>query len=183
MHIRASVVLAISTIALASPAATDTALAGTPSNRSFERITPERAFVGTLSGSDAFVAILVGRRGGVRVYVYDSNKRITAWSDPAFGRAVRLEAAGSALTKLNSASTDGFELAAEIGSDSAFGTMRFQSGVRHLFAAHAVAVTDGVYKIEIGRGVGRYLGGWIVWQPGRNLGYLAPAPIVTNAGR
>src|SRR5262249_51707630 len=51
---------------------------------------------------------------------------------------------------------------------------------RHLRRrAGAVALADGVYQIEIGQGLRRYLGGWIVWAPGRNLGYLVQAPIVS----
>jgi len=183
VNIRASVILAISTLALVSTAAAGAAPAGKPSNSSVQRSARDRAFVGTLSGGDAFVAILVGGRGGARVYVYDSTRRFTSWSDPAFGRAVRFEAAGSALTKLSSTSNDGYRLEAEIGSEYAFGRVRFPSGARHLFAARAVALTDGVYQIEIGRGTRRYLGGWIVWEPGRDIGYLAPAPIVADAGR
>jgi hypothetical protein len=179
VRIRTAIIAAISAALLAAGAAHATSVnapVGTSARAGF----PDSVFVGRLKGSDAFVAILVGLQRGARVYVYDSTKRIAAWFDPGLGRPTRFETSPRATMTLISASRDGYHLGAAIGDGYASGNVRFPSGARHRFVAGAVALTDGVYQIEIGPNLSRYLGGWIVWAPGRNLGYLVQAPIVSS---
>jgi hypothetical protein len=139
---------------------------------------PAGTYLGTLKGTDAFVAVLVGERGGMRAYVYDSTSRIASWSAPASARATRSEARASDASGLSVTSKEGFQLQATIANSHVSGSVRFPSGARHYFSAAWVNRPGSIYEIEIGRGATRYLGGWIIWRRGRTLGYLVPAPVV-----
>jgi len=151
------------------------ALAGGASARA---AAPAKAYVGALKGTDAFVAVVVGEKGNARAYVYDSTKRIAAWFQPAASRGVRFEATPT--RTLGGTSIDGYRLQAAIGDEQVSGSVRFPTGAQHPFTAAAVELTGGAYQIEIGQGVKRYLGGWILWQPGRALGYLVPSPVAQH---
>jgi hypothetical protein len=151
---------------------------GFPGVASAGPVAPAGAYVGTLKGTDAFVGIVIGEKGNARAYVYDSTKRIAAWFQPVSSGGVRFEATPT--RRLVSTSTDGFRLEAAIGGGQVSGSVRFPGGARHPFTAGAVDLTGGAYQIEIGHGVTRYLGGWILWEPGRSLGYLVPSPVAQH---
>ena len=142
---------------------------------------PGGSYVGTLAGTDAFVAVLIGERGALRAYVYDATHRIAAWSEP--GRAgTRLTAAVDA-SRVEVTSREGVRLEARIARGRVSGSVGFASGERRVFDAVQVAPPGGFYQIVVGSGVRRYSGGSIMWAPGRTLGYLVPAPAVVMLAR
>jgi hypothetical protein len=133
--------------------------------------------VGTLDGTHAFVAVLLGARGSMRAYVSDSTHGIAAFFVPASVHT-RHEAANAGVGSAGTTSREGVRLEATIARGNVSGSVVLSPGVRHRFRAVRVALPGSFYEIEIGRGVTRYLGGWIVWERGWTLGYLDPAPVV-----
>ena len=119
----------------------------------------ETGYVGTVSGTHAFVAVVV-RGSRVIAYVCDSRK-IAQWFK---GTA---PARKSTLT-----SSSGYVLRITIGHGRATGSLRFPgtAGVVHRFAAARDTKPAGLYrgvKTVAGR---RYLGGWIILPDGRQRG-------------
>jgi hypothetical protein len=168
---------------LLSAAATTAAIAtGIPASDAAARAAaPGGTYVGTLAGTHAFVAVLIGERGALRAYVYDATHRIAAWSEP--GRAgTRLTAAAGA-SRIDVTSREDVRLEASVARGRVSGSVGFASGERHLFDAVQVAPPGGFYQILVGSGVTRYVGGSIMWTPGRTLGYLVPAPVVVMLAR
>jgi len=117
-------------------------------------------YVGTLQGTDAFVAVLVGTHGGVLAYVCDS-KRIAEWFK---GRA------GSGTSGLTLRSKGGYRLQVTVAGGRATGTVSFPAGGSHPFSVVSVKRPFGLYRVEIRDGGKHYLGGWIVLGDGRTRG-------------
>jgi len=156
----------LATIAVGSASARSAAPAGT--------------YVGTLDGTSAFVAVLVGDTGRIRAYALDSSRRLAAWSTDGLSEARSRDERvgtpyGDALT-----SSNGFGLRATVAAGLVTGSVRFPSGKRHGFEAGRVAGPHSQYRIVIGRGPGRYLGGWVVWDDAQPVGYLDLPPVVKS---
>jgi len=163
-----AVAAVLSTIAVDSASARSAAPAGT--------------YVGRLDGTSAFVAVLVGDTGRIRAYALNSSERLAAWagdgSSEARSREERLGTPyGRALTSRN-----GYGLRATVAAGLVEGSIRFPSGELHRFEAGQVAGPHAQYRIVIGRGPGRYLGGWVVWDDAQSLGYLDLPPVVKARG-
>jgi hypothetical protein len=142
---------------------------------------PAGTYVGTLAGTRAFVAVLVGGRGAMRAYVYDATHKIAAWSEPTLAGTRFTAAAGAGY--VDATSTEGARLEASIEPGRVSGSVGFASGQRYVFDAVHVAPPGRLHEILVGSGATRYLGGWILWAPGRRLGYLVPAPVVVMLAR
>lgn len=117
------------------------------------------SFVGSVRGTDAFVAIVV-RGSHVTAYVCDS-KRIAQWFT---GSAL---AGSSTLT-----SKDGYVLRITIGSRQISGSLRLlgPAGVVHRFVAARDEKPGGLYRGEKSVAGKRYVGGWIILPDGRQRG-------------
>lgn len=119
----------------------------------------ETGYVGTVSGTHAFVAVVV-RGSRVTAYVCDSRKLAQWFKGTAPARKSTLTSSG------------GYVLRIAIGHGRATGSLRFPgtAGVVHRFAAARDAKPAGLYrgvKTVAGR---RYLGGWIILPDGRQRG-------------
>jgi len=128
-------------------------------------------YLGTLRGSHAFVAVVLGERGGLRAYVSDSSRVAERFAGQADGSR-----------ELSLSSRHGYRLRVSIAGGRASGTVRFPSGARHVFSAVAVVRPGHLYRIDVTTAGRRLLGGWIVWQPGDALGRVFPSPS-TQLGR
>jgi hypothetical protein len=118
-----------------------------------------RGYVGTVSGTRAFVAVVV-RGSHVVAYVCDSRK-IAQW----FKGVVHAQ-------KATLISRDGYVLHVTLGQRRATGSLRFpgQTTVVHGFAAGRDAKPSGLWrgtKTVRGR---QYLGGWVILRDGRQRG-------------
>ncbi len=142
---------------------------------------PAGTYVGTLAGTHAFVAVLVGEGGALRAYVYDATHRIAVWSETARVDTRFTAAAGAG--RVDVTSVEGVQLEARIARSSVSGSVVFASGERRVFHAVQVAQPGRFHEIIVGSGATRYLGGWILWAPGRTLGYLVPSPVVATLAR
>lgn len=118
-----------------------------------------RGYVGTVSGTRAFVAVVV-RGSRVVAYVCDSRK-IAEW----FRGAVQAH-------KATLTSRDGYVLRVTLGQRRATGSLRSpgKAGVVHSFAAGRDTKPSGLWrgtKTVHGR---HYVGGWIILRDGRQRG-------------
>jgi hypothetical protein len=116
------------------------------------------AFVGTVSGSRAFVAMAVSN-SRVIAYVCDS-RRIAHWfRGPVRGGKATL-------------ASGGYVLRAIIGPHRARGSVSFpdRAGDAHAFTADMAAKPAGLYRGEKTVAGTRYLGGWIILPDGRQRG-------------
>jgi hypothetical protein len=135
------------------------AMLGAVSASSPARAAGRVGYVGTVSGTRAFVAVVV-RGSSVIAYVCDSRK-IAQW----FKGTAR--SGRSTLT-----STGGYVLHVTIGHGRATGSVRFpgSAGAVHRFAAATAEKPAGLYRgVKTVAGT-RYLGGWIILPNGRQRG-------------
>ena len=166
---------------LSAVAATAALAAVVPAGGRRSAAAPAGTYVGTLAGTHAFVAVLIGEGGALRAYVYDATHRIAAWTEPPRAGMRFTAAAGAGRVEVTS--REGARLEARITRSSLSGSVAFASGERHLFHAVEVAPPGRFHEILVGSGATRYLGGWIMWAPGRTLGYLVPAPVAVMLAR
>jgi hypothetical protein len=171
---------------LSAAAATAAIAAGVPATGAAARsAAPAGTYVGTLAGTHAFVAVLIGEQGALRAYVYDATHRIAAWTGawtgPAPGGTRFTAAAGAG--RVDVTSSEGASLEATIVRGRVSGSVGFTSSGRHVFKAVRVAPPGRFHEILVSSGGTRYLGGWIMWDPGRAVGYLVPAPVVVMLAR
>jgi len=142
--------------------------------------TPAGTYVGKLDGTSAFVAVLVADRGRFRAYALNSSERLAAWAADGLSEArSREERVGTPYGR-GVTSSNGYGLRATVAAGLVKGSIRFPSGERHRFEAGQVAGPHTQYRIVIGRGLGRYLGGWVVWDDAQQLGYLDLPPVVKS---
>jgi phenylacetate-coenzyme A ligase PaaK-like adenylate-forming protein len=121
-------------------------------------------YVGSVSGSHSFVALVLGAHGAVRAYVSNAHQVAERFAGTAGERG------------LSATSKHGYRLQLKLAHGRAFGTVRFPSGEVHAFDAQAVSGPGRLFQIVLGPPERRYLGGWIVWNPGEALGRLVRAP-------
>jgi len=121
-------------------------------------------YVGSVSGSHSFVALVLGTHGAVRAYVSDAHQVAERFAGTAG------EGGLSVMSK------HGYRLHLTLADGRAFGTVRFPSGAVHAFDARAVSGPGRLFQIVLGPPDERYLGGWIVWNPGEALGRLVRSP-------
>jgi hypothetical protein len=126
-------------------------------------------YVGPVSGSHSFVALVLGAHGGVRAYVSNAHQVAERFAGTAGENG------------LSATSKHGYRLQLQLAHGRAFGTLRYPSGALHTFTAVPVARPGRLYRIELGPPERRYLGGWIVWDPGETLGHVVRSPS-TRAG-
>jgi hypothetical protein len=120
------------------------------------------SYVGEVSGTSAFVAVVVGRKGGVLAYVCDS-KRIAEW----FQGKVAKGRASFALS-----SRAGYRLEVSVAAGRAGGKVVYPGyyAPSYSFSATAARKPAGLYRGEKRASGKRYLGGWIVLSDGRQRG-------------
>jgi hypothetical protein len=128
-------------------------------------------YVGTVQGSHSFVAVVLGREGGVRAYLSNGHQLAERFAG----------AAGDG--SLDLASQQGYRLRLQLTYGHVHGTIGFPSGARRSFSADAVAAPGGVYRILVGPADRQTLGGWIVWDSGSALGRVVPSPSTQVAHR
>jgi hypothetical protein len=149
--IQTAAVAALLAILIAVPQAVSASARGSASHGS--------SFVGSVRGTNAFVAIVV-RGPHVTAYVCDS-KRIAQWftGDGHAGR--------STLT-----SKDGYVLRITMGRRQVTGSFRLPgpAGVVHRFVAARQTRPAGLYRGERSVAGKRYVGGWIILPDGRQRG-------------
>jgi hypothetical protein len=121
--------------------------------------------VGTVKGTDAFVAVVVfakatGGKHAVLAYVCDS-KRIAEW--------FRGSAAAGHFALVSSG---GVRLDVTATRTRASGTVTLADGSRHVFSAPAAKRPAGLYRGEKTAKGKHYLGGWIVLPDGRQRGMV-----------
>jgi phenylacetate-coenzyme A ligase PaaK-like adenylate-forming protein len=121
-------------------------------------------YVGSVSGSHSFVALVLGTHGAVRAYVSNAHEVAERFAGTAGGGG------------LSATSKDGYRLRLTLAHERAFGTLRFPSGAVHPFSARAVSAPGRLFRIVLGPPDRPYLGGWIVWNPGEALGHLVRSP-------
>lgn len=172
-RVRATIALGITAVAaFLATIAVDSAAA--------RSATPAGTYVGKLDGTSAFVAVLVGDRGRFRAYALNASERLAAWSADGLSEArSREERVGTPYGR-GVTSSSGYGLRATVAAGRVKGSIRFPSGERHRFEAGQVAGPHTQYRIVIGRGLGRYLGGWVVWDDAQPLGYLDLPPVVKS---
>jgi len=149
--IQKAAVAALLTVLVAAPQAVSASARDSAARHS--------SFVGSVRGTDAFVAIVV-RGPHVTAYVCDS-KRIAQWFT-GDGHAGRLT-----LT-----SKDGYVLRISIGARQVRGSLRLPgpAGVAHRFVAALETKPAGLYRGERSVAGKRYVGGWIILPDGRQRG-------------
>src|SRR5262249_1517048 len=159
MSARVRVTIALGVTAAAAVFAT--VAVGSASARS---AAPAGTYLGKLDGTSAFVAGLVGDTGRIRAYAVNPSERPAAVAAARLGEArSREERIGTAYGR-GVTSSNGYGLRATVAAGLVKGSIRFPSGARHRFEASQVAGPHTQYRIVIGRGLGRYLGGWVVWD-------------------
>jgi hypothetical protein len=121
-------------------------------------------YVGSVSGANSFLALVLGADGAVRAYVSDAHQVAERFAGTAGQGA------------LSATSKHGYRLHLTLAHGRAFGTVRFPSGAVHAFDARAVSGPGRLFQIVLGPPERRYLGGWIVWNPGEALGRLVRSP-------
>ena len=135
------------------------------------RSAPWGSYVGTAKGTDAFVAVLVGKRvtGGrqqVLGYVCDS-KRIAEWFHGT--------TTGPAFTVRSSA---GATLTVTVASGHATGTFTL-AGAAHSFTAPLAKRPAGLYHGQKTTHGKHYLGGWIILPDHRQRGAVKTGSTIT----
>lgn len=120
------------------------------------------SYVGTVKGTSAFVAVVVGKQGGVLAYVCDS-KQIAEW----FKGVLAVSTSGVTLR-----SSGGYQIQIAVSGSRAAGTVLFPGayGARLAFSASRAKQPAGLYRSEKTVKGKRYLGGWIVLGDGRQRG-------------
>jgi hypothetical protein len=121
----------------------------------------DRGFVGTVDGTNAFVALLSGG-GEAVVYVCDGDTDIAEWfSGPADG------------TEVDLTNDRGARVEANLTGTTYTGTVTLATGARHTFSAIPTASPGGLLRVtgDEARADG-VIGGWIVASDGQQRGSL-----------
>jgi hypothetical protein len=125
-----------------------------------ERGRESGTFVGTVKGSDAYVAVVVGAEGHALAYVTDG-----AWSvDWVDGRRTGRTAA---LTNEGGAVLD-----AQFGRGTVTGSFTRPRNPTLQFAARRGGAPSGLYRAVEDFADGRYVGGWVVLPDGTMRGVV-----------
>src|SRR5262249_10588051 len=122
------------------------------------------SYVGSVRGSHSFVAVVLGAHGSVRAYVSNAHQIAERFAGTVGEGG------------LSATSKHGYRLPLRFAHRRAFGAVRFPTGAVHTFSAVPVARPGRLYRIELGPPERRYLGGWIVWDPGAALGVVVRSP-------
>ena len=134
---------------------------GAPGGAAASREASIGGYVGTVSGTRAFVAV-VERGSRVTAYVCDSG-RIAQWFDGT------VSAGRSKIT-----SRGGYVLEVRFGNGSATGSVRFpgQAGALHQFTAAGAARPAGLWRGSKTVDGKTFVGGWIILPDGRQRGEI-----------
>jgi hypothetical protein len=148
-------------------AATTAVLFATAAGGSAEAVSG--SFVGKVSGSSAFVALVVGQKGAVVGYVCDSKKIAEWFSGRALSGQITLKSSG------------GYQLAATLSANKTSGAVTFPGpqGARHAFTARLAHRPAGLYRVQKTIKGKHYLGGWIIRPTKRERGAIRSGAMVT----
>ncbi len=127
--------------------------------------TAHAGYVGTVSGSRAFVAVVVNG-GSVTAYVCDSHSVARWFRGTVHGGRATLES-----------TTGDSVLAVTVAQRRATGTVRL-AGVTHSFSATPDDGEAGLYRGTRTAAGQRYLGGWIILPDGRQRGAVVSGSTV-----
>jgi hypothetical protein len=121
---------------------------------------PSGSLVGTVDGTDAFIALVPQENNGLIAYVCDG-QTISVWfRGERNGNAVDLAAA------------TGARLQASLESDAAAGTVTLADGQTHSFTASLASGEAGLYRAEETLDGNNYVGGWIILNDGSQRGLV-----------
>jgi hypothetical protein len=145
-------------LALAAVALVGLAFAGCGGDDSGTRKSPAAAgtgtYVGTVTGSDAYVAIVIGRGGAALAHVTDGAYSVD-WLDGArAGNSARLSNEGGAT------------IDARFAGSTVTGTFQRPREPALTFTARRGEAPAGLYRAVEDFADGRYVGGWVVLPDG-----------------
>lgn len=122
--------------------------------------TPSGSLVGTVAGTDAFIALVPQENNGLVAYICDG-QTISVWfRGERNGNEVDLTAA------------NGAQLQASLESDAAAGTITLANGQSHSFTVSLASGEAGLYRAEEAFEGSDYVGGWIVLNDGSQRGAI-----------
>lgn len=116
------------------------------------------SFVGTVAGSDAYVAIVAGGEGHVLAYVTDGAWSVDWVDGVSTGRTASLSNEGGAT------------LDAKFGRGTVTGSFKRPQSAALRFTARRGKTPAGLYRATQDFADGRYVGGWIVLPDGSTRG-------------
>jgi hypothetical protein len=136
-------------------------------------------FVGTVSGTDAYVAVVAAKTKGtgkraVLAYVCDSQQLADWFTAKVTGNHATLKA------------RNGDRLTVDLAGGGASGILRLANGTRDRYSAAAGPRPAGLYQAFTTTSGTKYLGGWIALADGTQRGAIKTAttvvanPVVTS---
>ncbi len=121
---------------------------------------PSGSLVGTIDGTDAFIALVPQENDGLIAYICDG-QTVSVW--------FRGERNGSAV---DLTSATGERLQASLENNAAAGSITLADGQPHTFTASLTNGDAGLYRAEETLDGNNYVGGWIILNDGRQRGLV-----------
>lgn len=121
---------------------------------------PTGTFVGTVEGTDAFIALVPQENNTVIAYVCDG-QTISTWF-----RGDRTE------NGIDLAAANGAQLIANLEAETATGRFILPDGQEHTFTAQLATDPAGLYRAEEAIDGTEYVGGWIILADGDQRGAI-----------
>lgn len=121
---------------------------------------PAGSLVGTVAGTDAFIALVPQENNGIIAYVCDG-QTISVWF-----RGEQNE------STVDLTAANGSHLQASLESDAATGSITLTNGQTHTFSASLASDEAGLYRADETLAGSDYVGGWIILNDGTQRGAI-----------